>query len=97
MVNIELIKNKIHPICKQYRIDHMYLFGSQARGDAKADSDIDFYLDKAGSIKSILTLSGFWQDLQDCLGKKVDIVTKLDDGIFKDYVDRDKVVIYENK
>lgn len=97
MLNINTIREKIYPICKQYHIDRMYLFGSQARGDARIDSDIDFYLDKAGAVKSLLTLSGFWQDLQECLGKKVDIVTKLDEGIFKNYVNRDKVIIYENK
>jgi len=31
------VKVKIFPICQKYKIEHMYLFGSQARGTARAD------------------------------------------------------------
>ena len=36
-MNIHDIKSKIFPICQKYKIEHMYLFGSQARGNARAD------------------------------------------------------------
>ena len=96
--NIKSIKNSIHPICKKYNIEHMYLFGSHARGEATAESDYDFFLDKAGDIKSLFTLSGFRLALIECLGKDVDIITALDDNsIFGNYVKKDMVTIYENR
>ena len=73
----------------------MYLFGSQAKGNARADSDVDFFLDKPGAIKSIITLSGFRLDLEEALGKKVDIITALDENsIFGKEMQKDMVSIF---
>ena len=73
----------------------MYLFGSQARGTAKTDSDVDFFLDKPGAIKSIITLSGFRLDLEETLGREVDIITALDENsIFGKEVQKDMVSIF---
>ena len=73
----------------------MYLFGSQAKGNARADSDVDFFLDKPGAIKSIITLSGFRLDLEEALEKEVDIITALDENsIFGKEVQKDMVSIF---
>lgn len=74
----------------------MYLFGSQARGNTTSDSDVDFYLDCPGAIKSIITLSDFRLDLAEALGKEVDIITALDkNSIFGKEVQKDMVTIYD--
>ena len=94
-MDIHDIKSKIFPICQKYKIEHMYLFGSQAKGNARADSDVDFFLDKPGAIKSIITLSGFRLDLEEALGKEVDIITALDENsIFGKEVQKDMVSIF---
>ncbi len=96
-MKIHDIKSKIFSICQKYKIEHMYLFGSQARGNIRVDSDVDFFLDKPGAIKSIITLSGFRLDLEEALGKEVDIITALDkNSIFGREVQKDMVPIYEN-
>lgn len=75
----------------------MYLFGSQARNNAKTDSDVDFFLDRPGAIKSIIMLSGFRLDLEEVLGKEVDIITALDkNSIFGRKVQKDMVSVYGN-
>lgn len=51
------------------------LFGSVARGDAGADSDIDFLVDLEPG-RSLLDLGGLLMDLQSLLGRPVDIVTE---------------------
>jgi predicted nucleotidyltransferase len=51
------------------------LFGSYARGEATEDSDIDLHV-WSGSIRGLFQLSGFMLDLQDALGKEVDVVTQ---------------------
>ena len=43
VLTIEEIKEKIRPICEKYRVVKLFLFGSYARGEATAESDVDFY------------------------------------------------------
>ncbi|MDE7121082.1 MAG: nucleotidyltransferase domain-containing protein, partial [Oscillospiraceae bacterium] len=49
MYTIEEIKQKINPIAKAHHLKAVYLIGSYARGEATADSDIDFLFDGDGS------------------------------------------------
>jgi len=51
------------------------LFGSVARGDAGADSDIDLLVDMLPG-RSLFDLGGLWSDLNDLLGVHVDVVTE---------------------
>ncbi len=50
------------------------LFGSIARGEAQADSDIDILVDLEPG-RSLLDLGGLLMDLQTLLGYPVDVVT----------------------
>lgn len=73
----------------------VYLFGSQARGDARDDSDIDLAFDVADEANesfSLLDQVGIQLKLQGMLGRKVDFFERsaLRPGIRK-YVERDLV------
>ena len=46
---IEEIKKRIEPIAKKYGLRAVYVFGSYARGEADAESDIDLLIDRTGS------------------------------------------------
>ena len=46
-----------------------------ARGDARRDSDIDFLVDMEPG-RSLFDLGGLLMDLQDLLGREVDVVTE---------------------
>ncbi len=50
-------------------------FGSGARGEADAESDIDILVDMEPG-RSLFDLGGLLIDLQELLGCKVDIVTE---------------------
>ena len=52
----------------------IYLFGSYARGEATPDSDIDLRVDK-GNMKGLFALGALCADLEDGLGKKLDLLT----------------------
>ncbi|MDR1453541.1 MAG: nucleotidyltransferase domain-containing protein [Candidatus Margulisbacteria bacterium] len=71
------------------------LFGSYARGEATLQSDIDICIEK-GKLRTLLELSGFYQDLAKTLQHKVDVVTMdgLDDD-FKAEIKKEFVIIYE--
>jgi hypothetical protein len=51
------------------------VFGSVARGEARADSDIDLLVD-VESGRSLLDVVGLWLDLEELLGRKVDLLTE---------------------
>jgi len=74
-----------------------WLFGSYSRGEETADSDIDLLvsLDSAAKV-SLMKLSGMSIDLEELLGREVDIVPE---GSLRPYaessVTRDKILVYE--
>ena len=81
-------------LAAQYGAKRVYLFGSYARGDMTDSSDIDLRIDK-GSIKGF-QLAGLLLDLEDSLGRSVDLVptTSLDQR-FLDSIRDDEVLLYE--
>lgn len=72
-MSIEEIKQKALPILKKYGVTKAGVFGSFARNQAKEDSDLDILVE----INSDLSLLGFValkQELEDALGRKIDLV-----------------------
>ncbi|MEW5873847.1 MAG: nucleotidyltransferase family protein [Candidatus Zixiibacteriota bacterium] len=65
-------------IAAEHGARNVRVFGSVARGDATGQSDIDFLVEMTKG-RSLWDLIGFWQDVEDFLGVKVDVVT--DGGI----------------
>jgi uncharacterized protein len=51
------------------------VFGSVARGDASASSDVDFLVDLEDG-RSLFDLGGLLMDLRDLLGCEVDVTTE---------------------
>jgi len=60
---------------QQYRITQMGIFGSYARGEQTAASDVDVLVDyeQAPTLAQLVELRDY---LSDLMGKKVDVVTK---------------------
>ena len=81
----EEIKAITKVVFEKYKIKKAYLFGSYAREEAKADSDIDIMIVKEDSnITTLLNLAEFETELQEILNKKVDVIieeTYLDDTV----------------
>ena len=49
------------------------IFGSAARGDEGPSSDVDFLVELEEG-RSVLDLAGLWQDLEELLARRVDVV-----------------------
>lgn len=73
VLTIKQIKERIFPILKKHNINEIYLFGSYARGEANNNSDVDIYCEH-GDIKSLLKISHLEEELEQSLGKKIDLV-----------------------
>lgn len=74
-----------------------WLFGSYARGEEREDSDVDIMvtLDREAHV-GLFKLSGMRLDLQDRIGKEVDLVTEK--GLLpfaRESVNNDRILVYE--
>ena len=67
-------RKDILDLARRHGARNLRLFGSEARGDARPDSDIDLLVDMEDG-RSLLDLIGLGQDLEDLLGRHVDVVT----------------------
>jgi len=72
--NIKEIKDKIVPVLKRHDVVHAAIFGSFVRGEAKKDSDIDILVEFKGE-KSLLDLVALKLELEELLGREVDVLT----------------------
>ena len=72
-IEIDEIKQKILPILGPYGVKKAGIFGSYIRGEMKEDSDIDILVEIDKDI-SLLDFVGLKLEIEDVLGRKVDLV-----------------------
>ncbi len=86
---------KLIDICRKYDVTMVGIFGSTARGEATADSDIDILV-RFAKPKSLLTLVALERQLATALGQPVDLVTESAlHPYLRDHILRDLQVVYE--
>lgn len=67
--------SSIAEICRQHDVASLGLFGSLARGEANANSDVDLLV-RFSKRKSLLAMLALERQLSVALGRKVDLVTE---------------------
>jgi predicted nucleotidyltransferase len=77
--SLRLRRNDILLLASRHGAKNVRIFGSVARGEAGPESDVDFLV-KMEEGRSLLDLSSLVADLQDLLGRKVDVVSE--DGLY---------------
>lgn len=73
-MNVQEIEIRIKPILKRHNVKRAAVFGSYARGDQNKKSDIDILIEYKNDNKSLLDFVGLKLELEERLGKKVDLV-----------------------
>ena len=68
-------RDEILQIARRHGATNVRVFGSVSRGEARADSDVDFLVD-LDEGRSLFDLGGLLMDLQKFLGCPVDVVTE---------------------
>lgn len=74
----ELLQEKrqdILRVAERHGAYNVRVFGSAARGEANPESDVDFLVE-VGPVHSSWFPAGLMTDLEDLLGRKVDVVTQ---------------------
>lgn len=96
MLDKEEIKHVVSKYFANQPVLKAWLFGSFARGEQTPLSDVDILvvLDRTKPIG--LKFFGMWNDLEDLLDRKVDLVTEGSLAPFAvESVNHDKILIYE--
>src|SRR6266478_3315879 len=57
-------------------VEHLYLFGSTVRGEARADSDVDLFFDHPEGSLGLFELMDVKDAAARILGRKTDIMTR---------------------
>ncbi|HMS55801.1 MAG TPA: nucleotidyltransferase domain-containing protein [Fimbriimonadaceae bacterium] len=66
-------KSVIRAVAASHGVERVRVFGSFARGDAKASSDLDLLV-KFPAVSTLLAVIGFKQAVEEATGLAVDIV-----------------------
>jgi predicted nucleotidyltransferase len=61
---------------KRLGVEHLYLFGSTARGEASEDSDVDLFFDHEKGKLGLFELMDVKERAASILGRKTDIMTR---------------------
>lgn len=72
---IESHRDELRALARRHGIRSIKVFGSMARDDADASSDVDLLVEP-GPDTSGFTLGALLMDAQDLLGRQVDVVTE---------------------
>lgn len=91
----DIMIEQMIPLFESYGIKRAALFGSTARGQNTADSDVDLIV-SFGKKYDLLDIVGLKQDLEDALRVPFDVITyeSLKQGDFANAVYADERVIY---
>jgi len=69
------VKKKALPVLKKHAVKRAAIFGSFARGEAKAKSDVDILIEYKTKNKSLFDLVDLKSELEETLNRKVDVLT----------------------
>jgi predicted nucleotidyltransferase len=61
---------------KRLGVEHLYLFGSTARGEARENSDVDLFFDHPEGSLGLFELMDVKEAAARILGRKTDIMTR---------------------
>lgn len=92
VLKLKDIKRILKKVLNEFDIKEIYLFGSYARGEANASSDVDILCDN-GNVKNLIDQGILEDRLEAELGKKVDLVflsSKMDE-YFKSQIEDDLI------
>ena len=103
ILSIDAIRYLIKPIARKYGCKKIYLFGSYARGEATAESDVDLLIE-GGEFDTLSKIMNAEEAFEKAFDRKVDVVvgrnikSNTDTRAGKRFLrhfERDKVLIYE--
>ncbi len=74
MLSTKEIQENVKKVALKYPVKNVKLFGSYAEGNANENSDVDLLVEFFKPHVSLFVLSGLRMDIEELLGKDVDLI-----------------------
>ena len=88
-------------LCKKYKVDKLYAFGSVVKDNFRTDSDIDLivHLENMPPEQKGEYILAIWDELETLFAGKVDLLTdqKISNPILSKNIENSKILIYDRK
>ncbi|MBD2058615.1 nucleotidyltransferase family protein [Oculatella sp. FACHB-28] len=92
-LNVQLPEDKLAEFCQRWKVSELALFGSVLRDDFRSDSDIDILITFGPDAKrGLMTLAKMKYELEDLLGREVDLVSKSAVETSHNWIRRDEIL-----
>lgn len=92
----DLDHDRLAELCRRHGIARLALFGSAARGELEAESDIDVLVEFVPGRRVGLRFITVQEELEELMGRKVDLNTRAFlSPYFRDRVVAEAVPLYE--
>lgn len=82
-LGLDIDSRRLADLCQRYHVATLELFGSRAKGTARADSDVDLLVTFQGERTPGLAFVTLADELEAVFGRHVDLITR-------DTVERDE-------
>ena len=95
VLTLEMIADTVKPIAAKYQVEAIYLFGSYAREEATAESDLDFLVFGGKAFRKTLIFA-LAEDLREAFNKAVDVfeIDEVErDSLFYDIIMRERKLV----
>ena len=74
--SLEEIRSKLAPFCRRHGVARLEVFGSVARGETRAGSDIDLLVTFQPEVRLGWDFFELEREIEDILGCEVDLLTR---------------------
>lgn len=75
-LDLPIDRQQLASVCRRYHVARLELFGSRARGEEHAGSDVDLLVTFADGYDPGLEFFGFANELEAVFGTTVDLLTR---------------------
>lgn len=72
----EVDQERLHDVCERFGVARLQVFGSTARGDARADRDIDILYSLRPGVRLGWEIEDLVTELSEIFGRQVDLVAQ---------------------
>ena len=72
---VEFNRERLETLCEEHKVQRLRIFGSAARGEERADSDIDLLVDFSVPV-GFFELIELEEQLAEFFGRSVDLLTE---------------------
>jgi hypothetical protein len=90
---IAIDKDRIANFCRRWKVKGLALFGSVLREDFTPESDVDVLIEfEAGAHWSLLDLVDMEKELEDIVGRDVDLISRRGIEASRNYIRREAIL-----